>query len=145
MPSSGTNSIGINGIDSNLDRLRSLGLRVSVIASDKFTTSHSVIKKLLAHTGEIIALVKPQFEVDKGQVGKGGIVRDPEKHVRVLREIINFSQDQGLFFLDLTTSPVVDKKKNREFLLYLIQRGKRASQELIDHKIKQQLLFLQHN
>lgn len=102
-----------------------------------------VIKKLLAHPGGIIALVKPQFEVSKGQVGKGGIVREPEKHVRVLREIIDFSQNQDLFFADLTTSPIIDKRKNREFLLYLIYPGKPAAQDLIDRKIKQQLLFLQ--
>ena len=102
------------------------------------------VKKLLALRAEIIALVKPQFEVTKGQVGKGGIVREPEKHVRVLRDIIDFSQDQDLFFADLTTSPITDKRKNREFLLYLIQPGKPIAQELIDRKIKQQLLFLQH-
>ena len=97
------------------------------------------VKKLLAHPGGIIALVKPQFEVDKGQVGKGGIVREPEKHAQVLWKIIDFSQKQSLFFANLTTSPVVGKRKNREFLLYLIYPGEKATPEIINQAIKQQL------
>jgi 23S rRNA (cytidine1920-2'-O)/16S rRNA (cytidine1409-2'-O)-methyltransferase len=74
---------------------------------------------ILKEEGEIIALVKPQFEVGKGKVGKGGIVRDPEDHQNVLKELELFFQNLGLSIRGTTESPVLGAKGNREFLMYM--------------------------
>jgi len=79
-----------------------------------------VVKNLLKENGEIIALIKPQFEVGKSEVEKGGIVRDKEKHERVILEIKFFANDLGFKFLGLTESPIQGQKGNVEFLIYLL-------------------------
>ncbi len=79
-----------------------------------------VVKNLLKENGEIIALIKPQFEVGKSEVEKGGIVRDKEKHERVISEIKSFANDLGFKFLGLTESPIQGQKGNVEFLIYLL-------------------------
>ncbi|OGW03760.1 MAG: RNA methyltransferase [Nitrospinae bacterium RIFCSPLOWO2_01_FULL_39_10] len=78
-----------------------------------------VVKNLLKENGEIIALIKPQFEVGKGEVGKGGIVKDEEKHKKVISEIKSFAIDSGFKVLNVTESPIAGQKGNVEFLIYL--------------------------
>ena len=68
----------------------------------------------------IIALIKPQFEVGKGKVGKGGVVRDPELHQEVIDDIIGFCADLGLQSKGVTPSPILGPKGNTEFLIYLV-------------------------
>ena len=65
----------------------------------------------------IIALVKPQFEVGKGSVGKGGVVRDPAQHARVLDELQQFASTSGLTIDAVLTSPILGPAGNREFFL----------------------------
>ena len=77
------------------------------------------VKKLLKNNGEIIALIKPQFEVGKGEVGKGGVVREKEKHKKVISEIKSFAIDLGFKVLNVTESPIAGQKGNVEFLIYL--------------------------
>ncbi len=72
---------------------------------------------------DVIVLVKPQFEVGKGEVGKGGIVRDPVQRVKVLEAIEEFARHAGFRVMGSIPSPVVGAKGNQEFLLYL-QLGK---------------------
>ncbi len=67
----------------------------------------------------ILALVKPQFEVGKGEVGKGGIVTDPEKHRRVVERIREFAAGMGLECIAESESPITGAKGNREFWVYL--------------------------
>jgi len=68
--------------------------------------------------GLILALVKPQFEVGRGRVGKGGIVKDPALHKEVLDELCDFFQGTlGLDVLGVTTSPVLGAKGNKEFFV----------------------------
>jgi 23S rRNA (cytidine1920-2'-O)/16S rRNA (cytidine1409-2'-O)-methyltransferase len=69
--------------------------------------------------GRLVALVKPQFEVGKGEVGKGGVVRDPEKHHAVIDSICELARSLHLEVLGVTESPILGPKGNREFLLYL--------------------------
>jgi len=69
--------------------------------------------------GAIIALVKPQFEVGKGQVGRGGVVRDPAQHAAVLSRIINWALAHGLRLWGLIPSPLLGDAGNREFLVHL--------------------------
>jgi 23S rRNA (cytidine1920-2'-O)/16S rRNA (cytidine1409-2'-O)-methyltransferase len=66
----------------------------------------------------LITLVKPQFEVGKGEVGKGGIVRSPEKRQEVLDRICRKADDWGLEFVGTTPSPILGQKGNAEFLVY---------------------------
>jgi 23S rRNA (cytidine1920-2'-O)/16S rRNA (cytidine1409-2'-O)-methyltransferase len=69
--------------------------------------------------GRIIALIKPQFEVGKGEVGKGGIVRDPAAHERVLGAIRQTAGEMGLNVTGLCESPITGADGNREFLILL--------------------------
>jgi 23S rRNA (cytidine1920-2'-O)/16S rRNA (cytidine1409-2'-O)-methyltransferase len=64
-----------------------------------------------------VALIKPQFEVGKGKVGKGGVVRDPALHLEVLSRLLRWGIDRGLSLGGLTPSPLLGDKGNREFLV----------------------------
>lgn len=68
----------------------------------------------------ILALIKPQFEVGKGKVGKGGVVRDPALHQQVIDDIINFGSTLGLSAKGVTDSPILGPKGNREFLVHFV-------------------------
>ena len=81
------------------------------------------VKELLAAGHEIIALIKPQFEVGKGKVGKGGVVRAPEEHVRVVGEIQDSAAVFGYETVGVTESPLLGPKGNKEFLIYLRARA----------------------
>jgi len=69
--------------------------------------------------GRIIALIKPQFEVSKGEIGKGGIVRDPAAHERVIEEVGQSAREMGLTVSGLCESPITGADGNREFLILL--------------------------
>ena len=81
---------------------------------------------LLQPPGEVIALVKPQFEVGRGQVGRGGIVRRPEQHDAVLLELRAFAATAGYTVAGQMESPILGARGNREFFLFL----KRQAQSL---------------
>lgn len=75
---------------------------------------------LLTEAGRIVALIKPQFEVGKGEIGKGGIVKDPAQHQRVVREINAAAESLGLKAAGVIESPIKGADGNVEFLaLYL--------------------------
>jgi 23S rRNA (cytidine1920-2'-O)/16S rRNA (cytidine1409-2'-O)-methyltransferase len=78
-----------------------------------------VVPPVLAQGGHVIALVKPQFEAGKGDVGKGGIVKDERIHTRVVEEVIEAARQVGLSQRGLTPSPITGTEGNREFLLHL--------------------------
>ena len=69
---------------------------------------------------KLVALIKPQHEVGKNQVGKGGIVKDPELHAKVTQEITEFSQSIGLKACGLVESSIMGTTGNKEFLIYCI-------------------------
>jgi len=77
----------------------------------------------LEPSGEGVALVKPQFEVGRGQVGKGGVVRDPAQHRAVLIRLARFALVRGWHVLDVTPSPLKGPKGNREFFFSLSLAG----------------------
>jgi 23S rRNA (cytidine1920-2'-O)/16S rRNA (cytidine1409-2'-O)-methyltransferase len=84
----------------------------------------SPLKSALSATGsaasaDLILLVKPQFEVGKGEVGKGGIVRDQNKRQTALAAVVEFAVSIGFHKVDCMESPVAGAKGNVEFLLYL--------------------------
>jgi len=82
-----------------------------------------VAKDILGNNGEIVALIKPQFEAGKGKVGKGGIVRDKKVHKEVLEKIYNLANDLNLKIIDITNSPIKGTNGNIEFLIYLKNTG----------------------
>jgi 23S rRNA (cytidine1920-2'-O)/16S rRNA (cytidine1409-2'-O)-methyltransferase len=75
------------------------------------------IAKLLAEDAEMVILVKPQFELERRQVGKGGIIRDPELHQQACRRVQEAVQRLG-FRTDTIPSPILGAEGNQEFLLY---------------------------
>lgn len=89
-------------------------------------TSFISIEKYLPHLlgflkmgGTIISLIKPQFEVGKGEVGKGGVVKDPALHQKVIERISQFSRGLGLKVLRVIESSLLGPKGNKEFFIYL--------------------------
>jgi 23S rRNA (cytidine1920-2'-O)/16S rRNA (cytidine1409-2'-O)-methyltransferase len=81
------------------------------------------VRELLSPPGDVVALVKPQFEVGKGAVGKGGVVRDPDQHREVVRGLRQFASEIGYAVAGEIPSPIVGAKGNREFLVYLKRHG----------------------
>ena len=86
---------------------------VSFISATKIL---GVLVPLLSPSGKIIVLIKPQFEVGRGEVGKGGIVKEPEKHERVVREVNDFAESCGLKVIGTIESPIHGAEGNKEFL-----------------------------
>ena len=86
---------------------------VSFISATKIMPA---IVPLLQGAGRLITLIKPQFEVGRGEVGKGGIVRDPEKHARVIAEVNHAAQELGLQLKKVIESPIHGADGNVEFL-----------------------------
>ena len=82
-----------------------------------------VVRTLLAEGGEVIALIKPQFEAGKERVGKNGVVRDPVVHEDVIRQVLAVARTQDFRLAGLTYSPVKGPKGNIEYLLYLKTQG----------------------
>ncbi len=82
-----------------------------------------VLPPLVAAASPIVALVKPQFEAGRHDVGKGGLVHDPEIHARVVREVTAAAAEVGLTREGLVESPITGSHGNKEFLLLLRSRG----------------------
>jgi 23S rRNA (cytidine1920-2'-O)/16S rRNA (cytidine1409-2'-O)-methyltransferase len=117
----------------NVRHLRPVDLPVvpSLAAADlafiSLTLILPVLWPLLASPREAVVLVKPQFEVGRGQVGKGGVVREPERHRAAVLKVAAAARAAGFIIRGLTASPLLGPKGNREFLLYLAETG-----ELLD-------------
>jgi 23S rRNA (cytidine1920-2'-O)/16S rRNA (cytidine1409-2'-O)-methyltransferase len=79
---------------------------------------------LLKEGGRVVVLVKPQFEVGKGEVGKGGVVRDPAQHARVVEEVNASARALGLTVVGVTDSPITGADGNKEFLALYESGGK---------------------
>ncbi|MEO6391796.1 MAG: TlyA family RNA methyltransferase [Pyrinomonadaceae bacterium] len=86
---------------------------VSFISATKILPA---VAPLLTENGQLVTLIKPQFEVGRGEVGKGGIVTDPAQHQRVIAEVNVAAAEVGLITGGLIESPVLGAKGNREFL-----------------------------
>jgi 23S rRNA (cytidine1920-2'-O)/16S rRNA (cytidine1409-2'-O)-methyltransferase len=89
---------------------------VSFISLEKVLPS---VVYILSDAAIVLALVKPQFEVGKGEVGRGGVVRDGEKHRRVVERVIEFAKSIGLKDAGVCESPITGAKGNREFWVFL--------------------------
>jgi 23S rRNA (cytidine1920-2'-O)/16S rRNA (cytidine1409-2'-O)-methyltransferase len=81
-----------------------------------------VVIALAADTCDIVALVKPQFEVGKGKVGKGGVVRDPGQRRQVVDQVTGFAGDCGLAVRGVIESPVAGAAGNLEYLAWMMKK-----------------------
>lgn len=81
------------------------------------------VKNLLKENGQIVCLIKPQFEAGRENVGKKGVVRDKKVHVQVIEKVIEYAMSIGFKILNLDYSPVKGPEGNIEYLLYLQNNG----------------------
>ena len=79
----------------------------------------AVLPPLIARGSDIVALVKPQFEAGRKDVGKGGLVQDPDVHARVVSDVTMAAAEVGLKRIAMIDSPITGAEGNREFLLHL--------------------------
>jgi 23S rRNA (cytidine1920-2'-O)/16S rRNA (cytidine1409-2'-O)-methyltransferase len=93
---------------------------------------------VLAPRGEVLALVKPQFEVGREGIGKGGVVRDPAQHRKAVQKLARYVVIRGWHVLGVSASPLRGAKGNREFFLHLSAHGKTVPQleSLIDRSVE---------
>ena len=77
------------------------------------------VAPLLRAGADLVVLVKPQFEAGREEVGKGGLVRDPDVHLRVVNDVTAAASALGLTRIAMTESPITGTEGNREFLLHL--------------------------
>lgn len=106
----------------NLRNLKSLPLPIDLVTLDlSFISILKVldaVKNVLTSTGQLITLIKPQFEAEKHQVGKGGIIRDPEVHKQVIEKVTHAIKEAGFEMVGITESPITGTDGNKEFLAY---------------------------
>jgi 23S rRNA (cytidine1920-2'-O)/16S rRNA (cytidine1409-2'-O)-methyltransferase len=109
---------GINARELMPDQIGELvDLLVCDVSFISVTLILPAIVPLIRDNGQIVILIKPQFEVGKGQVGRGGIVRDPELHEAACRRVEDAVREFG-FVTDIIESPISGAEGNKEFLLY---------------------------
>lgn len=103
--------------------LADLGETVSLCVADVSFISLTLILPpafaLLESHGEMVVLIKPQFELSASEVGKGGVVRDDALRLRAVETVRRFVEETGHRFLDFIESPIAGREGNREFLAHL--------------------------
>ena len=111
---------------------------VSFISLDKILTPAYV---LLREQGEMVALIKPQFEAGREKVGKKGVVRDPKVHEEVISRIVRHADEVSFEVLDLSYSPIRGPEGNIEYLIHLKKNPERTVYpdilEVFEKKIKE--------
>ena len=109
------------GVNARELTFEQIGERVDLMTCDVSFISVTLILPaafpILRPDGQAVILIKPQFEVGKGQVGKGGIVREPALHAAACQRVIQAVREFG-FETDIMDSPILGAEGNREFLLY---------------------------
>lgn len=104
-----------------------------------------VLKEILQTNSEIITLIKPQFEAEREQVGKKGIIRNKKVHLSVLDTIISFAKQEGFQFLNLTYSPIKGGEGNIEFLAHFGWEVEMSEEITDEQKIIQQIVDEAHD
>lgn len=100
-----------------------------------------VLRDLLHDDGQAVCLIKPQFEAGKGKVGKKGVVRQPEIHLEVIENVVEFTMQSGFSILALDFSPVKGPQGNIEYLMYIQKSQEAHDLSGVDFK---QLVQLSH-
>ncbi|HKG20828.1 MAG TPA: TlyA family RNA methyltransferase, partial [Blastocatellia bacterium] len=106
---------------------------VSFISLTKILPS---LRDVLSERSDCVALIKPQFEVGRGEVGRGGVVTTPSKHKRVLLEIAGAARGLGFAVMGLIDSPVLGAEGNREFLIHLRSGEQAASPVSVEERVE---------
>jgi len=123
----------------NARDLRELPFRPDLLVCDvSFISVRLVLPpalRLLAERWDALVLVKPQFEAGREEVGRGGVVRDPEVHRRVLREIVAAASAWGAVAVGVVDSGLPGPKGNREFVVHFVPETEEASTHDIDDRI----------
>ena len=102
--------------DDVADRIQFSSIDVSFISLTKVLTP---VRNLLTDDGQIVCLIKPQFEAGREKVGKHGVVRDKDVHIEVINKVIDYAMSIGFDILNLEFSPVKGPEGNIEYLLHL--------------------------
>lgn len=120
------------------DMLDFASVDVSFISLDKILTPAYA---LLKEQGEMVALIKPQFEAGREKVGKKGVVRDPKVHEEVITKIVRHADEVSFEVLDLSYSPIRGPEGNIEYLIHLKKNPERTVYpdilEVFEKKIKE--------
>ena len=121
---------GMNARSLSRDDLPDLGAGADIATLDVSFISlrliFPVVPALLAANADVVALVKPQFEAGREDVGRGGLVKDPAVHQRVVDEVTLAAAHAGLTRVALIESPITGAEGNREFLLHARRAAPRA-------------------
>ena len=100
---------------------------------------------LLKDDGEIVMLIKPQFEAGREKVGKNGVVTDEETHLDVIRDIVDYCKTENLILKGLDFSPIKGPAGNIEFLLYVSKTDSDNSATRIDENYMENIVKLAHD
>jgi 23S rRNA (cytidine1920-2'-O)/16S rRNA (cytidine1409-2'-O)-methyltransferase len=106
-----------------------------IVIDTSFISIRTIVaraKAFLREGGTVVALVKPQFEAGRERLERGGVVRDPEVHGTILREVRDAMNELGLIVTDLAASPLLGPAGNREFLVRLRREGAAIDDARID-------------
>lgn len=106
----------------NLRLLKNLPEKIDLATLDlsfiSLTKVVDVVYSLLKDTGHLVALIKPQFEAERGQVPKGGVIKDEKLVAQIVDSVIQRIEDKNFILLGLTESPILGTSGNKEFLTY---------------------------
>lgn len=103
------------------------------------------LREILKDGGEVVALIKPQFEAGREDVGKKGIVKDPKIHLRVLEEILSFAFASGFDICGLDYSPITGGDGNIEFLAHLKNHKSRIPTEGMEKRVMEATVRRAHS
>ena len=111
------------------DALDFASVDVSFISLTKvLAPAHALLKE----HGEMVCLIKPQFEAGREKVGKKGVVRDKAVHREVIEKVIGFAVEQGFFVKNLEYSPIKGPEGNIEYLVYIQKEACGGREESVD-------------
>ena len=102
------------------------------------------VRNLLSETGEIVCLIKPQFEAGREKVGKKGVVRDPAVHQEVIEKVISYAMSIAMEPKNLSFSPIKGPEGNIEYLLHLQKKEEGASVSMASSILVQEVVTEAH-
>ena len=111
------------------DRIQFASIDVSFISLTKVL---GPVKELLTEDGQIVCLIKPQFEAGREKVGKKGVVREKSTHLEVIESVIAFAKSIGYGIMNLEFSPIKGPEGNIEYLLYLQNHPELADEKGVE-------------
>ncbi len=128
-----TRVVSLEGINARYLTHGDIGEICDVIVMDVSFISQSIIfprlSPLLTEQGVVISLIKPQFEVGRGGVGKGGVVKSAEYRKRAVKSVVAAAKENGFYLAGLVNSPILGGDGNREYLALWKRRGGDAAHE----------------